>query len=212
MNRRRTFITAAAITGTVLAGTTAVAANIGILNSAGSGPIGDLSASGGVEVAGATSTTVEPQVVEVFIDETVTTNPTSSPTTSTTDGSGEKGQTYRVDDAGSVTVDVVDGNLVLGDVATNAGWQWTTDQSSPTELTVTFVNGDSSYVFVASLTADGAITARVDEPITNIVRVTTPTTPAPRTTSVTSPSGSDDDDRDDDDRDDDDDDGGDDDD
>ncbi len=44
MNKRTSFITAGAVTGVLLAGTAAVGANIGILNAADNGDVGQLSA------------------------------------------------------------------------------------------------------------------------------------------------------------------------
>ncbi|RLE20109.1 MAG: hypothetical protein DRJ50_11255, partial [Actinobacteria bacterium] len=70
MDRKTYFITAAAITGVVLAGTTAVAANIGILNAADDDNVGDLTAVV-VTAPETVPTVVEPQIVDVYIEEPV---------------------------------------------------------------------------------------------------------------------------------------------
>ena len=61
MNRRTSFITAAAVTGVILAGTSAVSANVGILTAAGSDNVGELSAAVPI------TTVVEPQIIDVFL-------------------------------------------------------------------------------------------------------------------------------------------------
>ena len=164
MNRRTTLITAAAIAGTVLAGGTAVAANIGILNSADSSPIGDLNATADL----APAPTPEPQVVDVFIDDPT---PSTVVTPTTIVDSSTTAQEFAVDDAGTVTVERTESGLRLGAVEALTGWEWESTQDSETELVVTFSSGDSTYVFFAEVADDGAISARVDQPIVQTVQV-----------------------------------------
>ncbi len=182
MNRRTAFVTAAAVTGTVLAGTTAVAANIGILNSAESSPIGDLSAT--AQLAPAT-TVAEPQVVDVFIEDPApTTPPATLPPTTVAETPSETTQQFSVADAGTLSVVRTETGLRLGDVTPVADWSWESSQSSSTDLVVTFTSNGRTYVFYASVAADGTIAARVDEPI-----VKTVTVPAPSSGGSSSSSG-----------------------
>jgi hypothetical protein len=175
MNQRTSFITAAAITGVVLAGTTAVAANIGILNAADSDNVGDLSAVAVTTPVDATTAAVAPQIVDIYLDESTSTTTSdltvegSTPATTSSTAS----QDFAVVDAGIVTVEQ-DGDAVrLIGIDANDGWTWISDESSP-ELTVTFTDAESEYVFYASVGPDGQIAARVDEQITNIVEVPAP--------------------------------------
>ena len=204
MNRRSTLITSAAIAGVMLVGTTAVAANIGILNTADDDPIGELSAAADVTTIAEPApipTAPEAQVIDVYIDEPV-------PSTLVSEAAPD-GQEFAVDDAGAVTIERTGSGIRVGEVAAEEGWTWSSAQTSENELSIEFVSGDASYVFYASLAPDGTIDARVDQPIVRTVQVAAP--PAPAFSSAPAaapPAGStsdfDDDDYDDDDYDDDD--------
>ena len=194
MNKRTSFITAGAVTGVLLAGTAAVGANIGILNAADNGNVGDLSAA--VEVSTPTETvptSVEPQVIDVYVEEPVDNTPAT--TTPSTTAPEAVTQEFAVDDAGTVSVEATGTGVLLDGVVAGEGWTWTSRQSADGELEVTFTSADSEYVFYASLAEDGTIVARVDEPIVNVVRVPAASSPA-TVPSNTAPSG----DRNDDDR------------
>ena len=169
MDRRTSFITAAAVAAVILAGGTAVAANVGILNSANNDSIGELTATD-------VTTTLDTSTIT-----TVGAAPGST-TTSTLGTTPEAlGQQFQVEDAAVVTVERTDAGIQLGEVIGQAGWSWTDAQASPSELTVILTSGDTTYVFTAQLAADGTISARVDQPIVQEV----PATPA-----ATVPSGS----------------------
>lgn len=143
---RTSLITAAAIVGVLLAGSAAVAANIGILDAADGSPIGDLQATGDLtQFTGTAAGAVSP------------------PTSDAAAGSPTE---YTVDTAGTVVVLADSGQLALSEVRTNDGWTSDPAHDGPTALTVTFTNADRTVVFTASLAADGSIVADVTEPIT----------------------------------------------
>ena len=169
MNRKTSFITAAAVAGVVLTGTTAVAANLGMLNSADSQSAGESSSASVVVTTpvDAMPVAVEPQVIDVYIeDPAVETTVPVVPETVPDDMS----QVFAVEAAGTVTVEPTATGVLLDGVTVAEGWVWTAVQQSPTELEVTFTSGEVTYVFSASLGADGVITAGVDQPIVQIVQ------------------------------------------
>lgn len=186
MRSRTSLITAAAVVGALLAGTGAIAANIGVLTSAGDDSIGNLSAGAAVETP---STTVEAQVIDIYVEDP----PSASPTGLSATGADDPAvvQQFAVGDAGTVTVERTPTGLFLGDVRANGGWEWSNEQSGADELTVTFTSGATTYEFHATVGTDGLIAARVDQPIVNVVR-----SPAPATASSRS-GGDEDDDHDD---------------
>jgi hypothetical protein len=187
MNKRTSFITAAAVAGVMLAGTAAVGANIGILNAADTDIVGQLPATITVPADDDTTTTVEPQVIDVYIEDAALT------ATSTTllaveqpiGGALAAGvQRFDVDDAGSVDVERTETGVLLAGVDEAAGWSWSSQQASETELVVTFTSFDTEYVFFAESGPAGTVTARVEEPIVNIVQAPAP---APQATPVVPP-------------------------
>ncbi len=163
MNKRTSFITAAAVTGVLLAGTAAVGANIGILNAADNGDVGNLSA------AVVTTPVTEPQVIDIYLDEPVDASSTTTGPTVTVPQALT--QEFAVDAAGTVSVEATETGVLLDGVTAAEGWTWTSTQAGDGELVVTFTSADSEYLFYASLAADGTIAARVDEPIVQIVQV-----------------------------------------
>jgi hypothetical protein len=169
MNRRTSFITAAAVAGVVLTGTTAMAANIGMLNSGDSQSSGESSSESVVVTTpvDAIPVAVDPQVIDVYIEDPAveTTVPMVPETTP-----GELSQVFAVEAAGTVTAQPTATGVLLDGVTVAEGWAWTAIQPLPTELEVTFTSADVTYVFSASLGADGLITARVDQPIVQIVQ------------------------------------------
>jgi hypothetical protein len=184
---RTTLITGLAIAGVVLAGTAAIAANIGILNSTDDSSIGSLTATD--ELA-----QPAPAVVEVQPVETITPTTVPAPTT-TTESTVPAGSSYVVADAGSVSVAATPTGLALLGAAANPGWTAEAVQADPGTLTVTFRTGDRTVVFVATLGADGEILADVTEPI--VVMGAAPAGPATATRpapSASTSSGSYDDD------------------
>ena len=184
MERRTTFITAAAITGVILTGTTAVAANIGILTAADSDNIGDLSATAVTTTVDPTPTSVEPQVIDVYLEEpAIATTSTVSP--STTDVA--TAQEFAVVDAGTVSLESSGATLALDDVEAADGWDYSIDQPTDTEIRVTFTSGEVTYVLIAELGADGTIDARVDQPIVEVVQGSAPGSSAPATTPTSAP-------------------------
>jgi hypothetical protein len=183
---RTTLITAVAVAGVILAGTAAVAANIGILNAADSSVIGDLAATDQL----------------VAVAPTASTTPTTSTTSSvvTTAPSNPDGTTeYAVDDAGTVKLATGPGGLILAEVSANSGWTSAATQSGSTSLTVSFTDGARTVIFTATLSADGSIAADVTEPIV-VSGTASPSAPTAQAPPATATGGYDDDDDDDDDR------------
>ena len=105
MNRRNATITAGAVTGMVLAGTLAIAANTSILNAADDDNVGELSAAA---VVNAAPVDPEPQIIEVYIDDPapapapVTTIPPTSTGAPLAAADEPPSQVYTVDAAGTV--------------------------------------------------------------------------------------------------------------
>lgn len=152
--RRTTLITATSVVGIVIAGATAIGANIGILSAAEANPVGELSAAAPVEP------TEQPADVDGSLDQPGTTGiPASGEVTA-----------FAVASAGTVAVAQVNGTVRLGDVVANPGWTWSSSQDEDTSLMVTFASADATYEFVASLGPDNAIQARVDQPIVQTVQ------------------------------------------
>ena len=165
MIRKNSLITAAAIAGVLFAGTTAVAANVGLLTPS--------DATSGAEsstvIPEPTTSPVEPQIVDVYIEDP----PVTVDTTTTVP---ILSQVFAVEAAGTVSVEPTATGVRLDGVTVADGWQWTATQPSPNELQVTFTSADATYVFAASLAPDGTIVAGVDQPIVQIA-------PAPAATS-----------------------------
>ena len=166
LTSRTTLITAVAVAGVLIAGTAAVAANIGILNASNDSSIGSLSATDDL----LPSTTLDPGAPMV-VERAVPAAATQAPAT-TVAGSAS----YVVDDAGTVSVSTTPGGLALLDAAANPGWTSTATQPDPLSLRVAFDNGTRTVVFTATLGADGTIVADVTEPV--IVTGATPNNPA----------------------------------
>jgi hypothetical protein len=181
LTSRTTLITAVAIAGVLIAGTAAVAANIGILNASKDDSIGSLAATDDL-VPSTTLAAAAPMVVEVAPPAPTT---TEAPTTTVAAGAS-----YVVDDAGTVSVSATPEGLVLLDAAANPGWTPVATQPDPVSLRVAFDNGTRTVVFTATLGTDGTIVAEVTEPI--IVEGAAPSKPlATPTTSATSHSDDD---------------------
>lgn len=186
MNRRTTLVTAATVGATLLAGSAAIAANIGVLSAAGADSIGNLSAEATVA---APTTITEPQVVDIYLEDPVPTPAETTESTETTVATPETtSQDFAVEGAGTITLDQDEGGLRVTDVDANDGWLWKTEQSSATELVVTFASRDTIYEFYASVDDNGVVDARVDQPIVNVVQVPGPA-PAP-SGGATSPAAS----------------------
>ena len=150
MAHRTALITAASIVAVVLASAAAVGANLGILNVADAGPVGDLSTTAAAPQASG------PEVVDVYVDDT----------------KGTTSQQYKVEKAGTIGVVATKTGVRLDDISVKPGWQWTLVQNAHKRLTVTFKSKSTTYRFVASLGAGGKLTARVVEPVTRTVAST----------------------------------------
>ena len=190
---RTSVVTMLAIGGVALAGTAAIAANIGILNSTSDDQLGTLTA-GQLESV----STPAPQVIDVFVDDVIPpTSTTPAAPSATSSLPANRGQDYRIDDAGVVTAEADGALLRITNVAPSTGWTWTMSQERPDTATLVFTGAGRTLVFTASLGSDGTIRADVTEPV--VVTGNTPTAPA-----VTAPAApvtaawSDDDDHDDD--------------
>lgn len=157
LTSRTTLITAVAVAGVLIAGTAAIAANIGILNASSDTSIGSLSATD--DLVPSTTTSTGPVILEIA---TPTSTPGSTRTPATTVAAGAS---YVVDDAGTVSVTTTSGRLAPVDAAANPGWTSAATQPDPLSLRVAFTNGTRTLVFTATLSADGTIVADVTEPV-----------------------------------------------
>jgi hypothetical protein len=179
MRHRSALITAGLITAVVLVAAVAIGANLGLLTTAGSDSVGQLSAS--------------------------TSEAAAEPASSDVQGDPESAapQRFVVERAGHVDVVAHNEEIRIDDVHAKTNWTWKLVQSSGRTATVTFTSGSTTYRFVAKLHANGSLVARVEEPVTKIVggtsaassgqRAATPVTRPPASTS-SQPSNGDDDD------------------
>ena len=178
MTSRTSLMTAAAIAGVLLAGTAAVAANIGILNAADSSAIGDLAATDELLPSPGGPT------VTVASLESPTT--TAAPTTTTLAADATMAaQQYDISDTATVWVLATRSGIALDHVVAEPGWVSALSQSDPRSLTVNFVNGGRTVVFTASLGDDGVVVVDVTEPTTVVGPPAAAT--APQTVSTTPP-------------------------
>ena len=157
LTSRTTLVTAAAIAGVLIAGTAAVAANIGILNAADDSALGELAATDELLPP---AVTLDPTTVA-----TVATTAPSSTVVETTLPTGVA-QQYDIEGAGSVWVMTTTSGLALEHVVAVPGWSPLLSQGDLRSLRVDFTNGDRTIVFTASLGVDGTVVVDVTEPST----------------------------------------------
>ena len=150
-------MTAAAIAGVLVAGTAAVAANIGILNAADSSAIGDLAVTDELLPAAAADTST-----------TVLESTTVPTTTVATTPDAPLPQQYDIENTGTVWVMTTTSGLALDHVVAETGWNPVLTQSDLRSLQVDFTNGDRTIVFTAALADDGSVVVDVTEPTTVI--------------------------------------------
>jgi hypothetical protein len=152
-------VTAAAIAGVLVAGTAAVAANIGILNAADSSAIGDLAVTDELlPTAGA----------DIDTSTTVLQTTTVPPTTVATTPGGVLPQQYDIESTGTVWVVTTTSGLALDHVVAEAGWNPALTQGDLRSLQVEFTNGERTIIFTAQLADDGSVVVDVTEPTTVI--------------------------------------------
>jgi hypothetical protein len=165
-------VTAAAIAGVLLAGTAAVAANIGILNAADSSAIGDLAAT---DELLATPNDDTPTVTVASVEAPETT----AVTTTVPAGAAQQ---YDIAQTGSVWVLATRSGIALDHVVVEEGWTSALSQSDPRVLRVDFTNADRSIVFTAALGDDGSVVVDVTEPTTVVgaAPAAAPATTAPQ--------------------------------
>jgi hypothetical protein len=145
----------------LIAGTAAVAANIGILNAADDSALGELAA---------TDELLPPAVI---LDQTaVTTAETTASSSTLPEATPPAGaaQQYDIEGAGSVWVATTTSGLALDHVVAVPGWSPLLSQGDLRSLRVDFTNGDRTIVFTASLGADGTVVVDVTEPSTVIAQ------------------------------------------
>jgi hypothetical protein len=150
MSHRTALITAGSIAAVVFAGAIAIGVNLGILTFADSRPVGKLSASSVPQTA------APPVAREAVVSK-------ASPNTPTT-------QVYVIKKAGTVTIAFSRAGVRVVDVSAKPHWKWALTQSNDRSLTVTFRSGSTVDTFVASLGRQGTVVARVDQPVTRVVR------------------------------------------
>jgi hypothetical protein len=188
LKSRTTLVTAAAIAGVLVAGTAAVAANIGILNAADDSKLGELAATDEL-------LTPAPALDPATVAALETTAPSS--TVPAAELQAGQAQQYDIDGAGSVWVMTTTSGLALDHVVAVPGWSPLLSQGDLRSLRVDFTNGDRTIVFTASLGDDGAVVVDVTEPTTVVAEASVAgATPSPVGASPTASSGYDDDDHD----------------
>jgi len=192
LTSRTSLLTAAAVAGVLLAGTAAVAANIGILNAAESSAIGDLAATDDLlPAAGSDADT-----------QTIVTVETAPSTTLASEPAASAAQQYDIAGTGTVWVMTTTSGLALDHVVAEPGWISTLTQADLRSLRVDFVNGNRTIVFTASIGDDGLVVVDVTEPTTVVAATPAASSASSTATPTTAPSAGgtyDDDDHDDDD-------------
>jgi hypothetical protein len=151
MKHRSALIAAASIAAVVFGGAIAVGANLGILTVADSSPVGQLSAANAATKAAPAQTGVLKPVAA----------PAATPKASS--------QEYLIKQAGSVKVAFGKKSVRLVHVSAKRHWTWTLAQTRDKKLTVTFKHGSSTYTFVAAVSRQGKLTAKVDHPVTKVI-------------------------------------------
>lgn len=149
-------MTAAAIAAVLVAGSAAVAANIGILNAADNSAIGDLAATDELLPAAGAA----PATPTAMVDATAT------PSTVTTMPPATGPQRYDIANTGSVWVMTTTSGLALDHVVAEPAWTSVLSQGDLRSLRVDFTNGDRMIVFTAALADDGSVVVDVTEPTT----------------------------------------------
>jgi hypothetical protein len=145
MRHRTALVTIALTVAVVLAGAAAIGVNLGILTAADASVVGKLPATGSEAWA---STPAGADAGAAVADAS---------------------QRYIIENAGAVVV-VTDGSTVRAtDVSVRRGWKYRLVQTSDARVVVTFERGKRTYKFVAEVGKDGALVARVDEPVTRVV-------------------------------------------
>jgi hypothetical protein len=172
LTSRTTLVTAAAIAGVLIAGTAAVAANMGILNAADDSVIGDLAATDELLPPA-------PTPDQTIVTTAATMVPSTAPEATRPAGTAQQ---YDIAGAGSVWVMTTTSGLALDHVVAVPGWSPLLSQGDLQSLRVDFTNGDRTVVFTASLGADGTVMVDVTEPSTVIA-------PAPAVGATQNPVG-----------------------
>ena len=157
----------------LVAGTAAIAANIGILNAADSSAIGDLAATDELLPAPGTDADTAPVTVAGF----------ETPTTTSASAMPAAGvaQQYDIADTATVWVLATRSGIALDHVVAEPGWTPALSQSDLRSLRVDFTSGDRTIVFTAALGDDGLVVADVTEP-TTVVAATSAAATAPNAT------------------------------
>jgi len=174
LTSRTSLLTAAAVAGVLLAGTAAVAANIGILNAADSSTIGELAATDDLlPAAGSDADTPTTVTVETAPSTTLASAPTAA-------------QQYDIAGTGTVWVVTTTSGLALDHVVAEPGWVSTLTQADLRSLRVDFVNGDRTIVFTASIGDDGLV-VDVTEPTTVVAATPAASSASSAATPTTAP-------------------------
>ncbi len=169
MIRKPAIITAASITGVVIAGGAAIGANVGILGAADNGPIGNLSAEATVASSAPSTTTSIPDPTTVVVAEPTPIAPVPA-------------QTFVVDVAGDIDLATTEAGLELADVRPNPGWAWSVVSETEATIAVRFTAGADTLNFTARLNDDDTIAANVERPSPPAAAApATPATAAPAT-------------------------------
>jgi len=141
---RTSIVTAAAIAGVLLAGSAAVAANIGILNAADNSAIGELTA---------TDDLIPAANANVDIATESTAAPTTTPASDV--------QQFQIEGIGDVWVMSTTSGLAVDHIVAASGWTATLSQTDLGSLSIDFTGPDRTVRFVAALDDNGRLVADV---------------------------------------------------
>lgn len=144
-------VTLGSIAAVAIAGAFAVSANLGILDSASSSPIGNVAAAGDLVPTTAPGATTS--------DATA---PTAAPTT-TAAAVETRVQEFLAADAATVAVARTGDGVRLDRVVPSPGWTWQLVDPGPAAVVVELRDGRRTIRFTATPAADGSVDAGVEE-------------------------------------------------
>lgn len=163
LTSRTSLLTAVAIAGVLVAGTAAVAANIGILNAADNSTIGELTATDGL---------LPDLAADAGIPTSAAGEAPLPPSTTVTARADDSVQQYDIAGTGAVWVMTTSSGLTLDHVVAAPGWTAALSQGDLRSLQVEFTNVERTVVFTASLGDDGTVVVDVTEPTTVLAPAT----------------------------------------
>lgn len=159
---RTAVFTFLAVSAVSVTGALAIGANLGLLDRSDDDALGELAAAGDL--------LPQPQVIDVYVDDTTAATTTLPAATDL--------QTFAVDAAGTVTL-ATTGGLRVESIELAQGWSWAAQPAPAGAVAIRFTDGSRTLEFVATLAPDGSVAASVTEPIVEPSPVVAAPAPSP---------------------------------